>query len=71
MSTKSEGMNKGVKFVLEVNNLLFVNIAAIFLVLVLVENVKRGIISNVISFDNLLIIVVTSGALWLMNPKSK
>lgn len=64
-------MNKGVKFVLEVNNLLFVNIAAIFLVLVLVENIKRGIISNVISFDNLLIIVVASGALWLMNPKSK
>lgn len=64
-------MNKGVKFVLEVNKLLFVNIAAIFLVLVLVENVKRGIISNIISFDVLLIIVVTSGVLWLMSPNSK
>ena len=64
-------MNKSVKFVLEVNKLLFVNIAAIFLVLVLVENVKRGIISNIISFDVLLIIVVASGVLWLMSPNSK
>lgn len=64
-------MNKRVKFVLEINKFLFVNIAAIFLILVLAENVKQGIVSNIISFDNLLIIVMVSGVLWLMSPNSK
>ena len=60
-----------VKNILEVNKFLFINLSIVFLVLVLAENLKDSIVSNLLDFDKFLILIILSGILWLIGSKFK